>query len=211
METRMPSGLVAKTFSFGAGESAAPAAATKHANVRPNAKPLVFIIGPAFMGVSGGFLGHNLRFLSRLRRVMNHRVSVFHAHAISASLLFDQAHERIVVLLVFPIALPFKQSSNGGQPHRPSLHHARESRFVRRRRGGSAAILNDINVVAGAEHLDGGPGDTDLGPETREDDIFAPSGLDGFAEFLGVPRVHRAALNHGLAWKNIEQLRPDVA
>jgi len=33
------------------------------------------------------------------------------------------------------------------------------------------------------------PGDTDLGPETREDDIFAPSGLDGFAEFLEVPRV----------------------
>src|SRR5580693_8055447 len=100
METWMPSGLVAKTFSFGAGESAAPAAATKHANVRPNAKPLVFIMGPTLRGVSGGFLGHNLRFLSRLRRVVDHRVGVFNANAVGTSLRPEQPHECVVVLLV---------------------------------------------------------------------------------------------------------------
>src|SRR6266550_6421666 len=108
METWMPSGLVAKTFSFGAGESAAPAVATKHANVRPNAKALVFIMGRAFMRISGGFLGHDLRFLSRLRRVVDHGVGVFNAYAISSPLQLEQSHEGVVVLLVLPIALPFE-------------------------------------------------------------------------------------------------------
>src|SRR5436190_5701770 len=108
METWMPSGLVAKTFSFGAGESAAPAAATKHANVRPNAKALVFIMGRAFMRISGGFLGHNLRFLSGLRCVVDHRVGVFNANAVGARLGSEEFHKRVVMLLVLPIALPFK-------------------------------------------------------------------------------------------------------
>src|SRR6266446_9706460 len=103
METRMPSGLVAKIFSFGAGVSAAPAAATKHANARPNAKALVFIMGRAFIRISGGFLGHNLRFLSRLRCVVNHRVGVFNAYAVGARLLLEQSHKCVVVLLVLPI------------------------------------------------------------------------------------------------------------
>src|SRR5438552_263257 len=108
METWMPSGLVAKTFSFGAGESAAPAVATKHANVRPNAKALVFIMGRAFMRISGGFLGHNLRFLRGLRCVVDHRVGVFNANAVGTSLRPEQPHECVVVLLVLPIALPFE-------------------------------------------------------------------------------------------------------
>src|SRR5580698_9923056 len=105
MEIWMPSGLVAKIFSFGAGESAASAAATKHANVRPNAKALVFIIGR----VLGGFLGHDLRDFGRLWSVMYHSVSVFDADAISTGLRPEQPHEGVVVLLVFPIALPLKQ------------------------------------------------------------------------------------------------------
>ncbi len=50
-----------------------------------------------------------------LRRVMNHRVGVFDAHTVAASLLFEDAHERVVVFLVFPNALPFEQGCDGGQ------------------------------------------------------------------------------------------------
>ena len=52
------------------------------------------------------FLWHDLRLLRRLRRVMHHSVGVFDAAAVRASLLFEQSHERVVVLAVFPIALP---------------------------------------------------------------------------------------------------------
>src|SRR5580698_8131105 len=123
METWMPSGLVAKTFSFGAGESAAPAAATKHANVRPNAKALVFIMGRAFMRISGGFLGHDLGDFGRLWSVVDHGVCVFNTNAVSTSLRPEQPHECVVVLLVFPITLPFEQGANRGQPHCAGLHH----------------------------------------------------------------------------------------
>src|ERR1700730_2456575 len=108
METWMPSGLVVKTFSFGAEESAAPAAATKYANVRPSAKALVFIIGRAFIRISCGFLGHDLRHFGRLCSVVDHGVGVFNANAVSTSLRPEQAHECVVVLLVFPITLPFE-------------------------------------------------------------------------------------------------------
>ena len=53
-------------------------------------------------------LRNDLRFLRGLRRVMNHRVGVFYTHTVSAALLFEDSHERVVVLFVFPIALPLR-------------------------------------------------------------------------------------------------------
>src|SRR5207247_6477260 len=113
------------------------------------------------------FGGHYLRLLRGLRRVMHHRVGVFDAAAVRASLLFEQSHERVVVLAVFPIALPFQQCANRRETHCTGLHHARERGFLRGGRSRPAAIFDDINVVACAEHFDGRPSHTNLGPEYR--------------------------------------------
>src|SRR6266850_3390545 len=56
---------------------------------------------------------HHLGFLRGLRRFVNHGVGVFDATAVSPALLLENAHERVVMLLVLPIALPFEQSRNG--------------------------------------------------------------------------------------------------
>src|SRR3989442_621456 len=77
------------------------------------------------------FLRNNLRLLRGLRRVMNHGVGVFHSDTISTGLLFEKAHEVVVVLAFCPVALPFEQRPTGGQPHRARLHHAREGCFLR--------------------------------------------------------------------------------
>src|SRR5437667_10726220 len=74
-------------------------------------------------------LRHDLRLLRSLRRVMNHRVSVFHPDTVSAGLRSKQFHERVVVFLFRPVALPFEQSRDGRETHRAGLHHARERSF----------------------------------------------------------------------------------
>ena len=111
-----------------------------------------------------GLLWHDLRFLCRLRRVMNHRVGVFHADAVRARLAFENAHERVVVLAVLPVALEFEQGRNGRQPDGTSLHHTRERGFLRGWRCCSAAVFHHVDVVARAEHFDGRPRDANLGP-----------------------------------------------
>ena len=62
------------------------------------------------------FLRHDLRFLRGLRRVMHHRVGVFDASTISTGVLLQEAHKRVVMLLVFPVALPFEQRPDSRQP-----------------------------------------------------------------------------------------------
>src|SRR5712691_4053041 len=48
------------------------------------------------------FLRYDLWFLRGLRRVMHHRVGVLDTAAVSAGMLFEQTHERVVVFLVLP-------------------------------------------------------------------------------------------------------------
>src|ERR1039457_4951039 len=119
MDNRMPNGLVSKNNSFGeAAESAALAVATASIKARLNAENRVFIISPSWLSCCRGSmrrrLRNDLRLLRRLRGVVNHRVGVFDPHAVSAALLFENAHERVVMFFVFPIALPFEQGGNGG-------------------------------------------------------------------------------------------------
>ena len=71
-------------------------------------------------------------------------------------LRFEQVHERVVMVLLSPVALPFEQGRNGGQPYCACLHHAREGRLLRRRRSRATTILDDVNVVTRADHFDGG-------------------------------------------------------
>jgi len=99
------------------------------------------------------FLRHDLRLLRGLRCVMNHRVGVFDADAVSAGLLLEQSHQRIVVILLCPITLPFEQRRDGREPNCARLHRARQSRFLRGGRSRSATILNDVDVVARAEQF----------------------------------------------------------
>src|ERR1700722_2283857 len=101
MDTLIPSGFVSKTFSLAAVGSLAPAMATKDASTRPNVKARVFIISRVVQGISVCFLGHDLGLLGRLRGMVNHRVGVFDANAVGASLLFEQSHEGVVVFLIF--------------------------------------------------------------------------------------------------------------
>src|SRR2546421_5892584 len=77
-----------------------------------------------FTNRSMRFLRHDLRFLRSLRRVMNHRVGVFHPDPVSAGLRSKQFHERVVAFLFRPVALPFEQSCNGSETHRAGMHHA---------------------------------------------------------------------------------------
>src|SRR5439155_334450 len=75
-------------------------------------------------------LRHDLRLLRGLRRVMHHRVGVFHPNPVSAGLRSKQFHERVVVFPFRPVALLLEQSCNGRETHRPSLHHAGDRRFA---------------------------------------------------------------------------------
>src|SRR5689334_15171303 len=95
--------------------------------------------------------------LRGLRRLVDHRVGVLDAAAIGAGVLLEQPHERVVVFATRPVALPLKQSGDGGEPNRAGLHHAGESRLLRHDGGRAAAILDNVDVVAGGQHLQGGP------------------------------------------------------
>src|SRR5271157_5465701 len=103
MDTLMPNGFVANTFSFGAAdESAAFAVAASSATTRPEISVLALILSliPFLLpSASVRFLGHDLRLLRRLRGLMHHRVGVLDAGAIGAALLLEDGHERVVVLL----------------------------------------------------------------------------------------------------------------
>src|SRR5439155_4569586 len=130
---------------------------------------------------------------------------------VSPGLRSKQLHQCVIVFLFCPVALPFEEGCDGGQPHCAGLHHAGERGFLSGRRSRTAAILDDINVVACADHFDGWPGHTHLRPETGHDDVLLAGCFDGFAEFHGVPGVHGTAFNHRLAGKHIQQLWPDIA
>src|SRR6266581_1586175 len=99
------------------------------------------------MSVAGNLLGHDLRLLSGLGSVVDHRVGVFNANTVGTSLRPEQPHECVVMLRVFPITLPFEQGSDGGQSYSACLNHARECRFMRRWRGGPTAIPNNIKCA----------------------------------------------------------------
>ena len=152
-----------------------------------------------------------LRFDGRLRCVVNHGVGVLNADTVSAALLLHQPHELVVMFLTGPIALPFQNCANRGDTNRPSLDHPREGRFLCGARGCAATVVHHIDVVAGSQHLDRGPGDANFCPETGHDDVLATGGLNGFAEFRAVPRIHGSPFDYLLARENIEQLRPDVS
>src|SRR5262249_54283104 len=53
-------------------------------------------------------LRHHLRLLRRLRRLVHHRVRVLDARAVRPGLRPQQLHQRVVVLLVGPVALPLE-------------------------------------------------------------------------------------------------------
>ena len=59
---------------------------------------------------------HHLRGHRRLGSVVNHRVGVFHAHAVGSALLLEQIHQGIVMFLVLPVALEFQNGGNSRQP-----------------------------------------------------------------------------------------------
>jgi hypothetical protein len=42
---------------------------------------------------------------------MHHRVRILDADAIGARILFEQAHQGIVMVMVLPVSLPFEQSA----------------------------------------------------------------------------------------------------
>src|SRR5258708_7710834 len=98
-----------------------------------------------------------------------------------------------------PIALPFQQSPDSGQPHRASLHHARKRGFLGSRRSRATAIFDDVDVVTCAEHFNRREGDANLRPQTGHEDVLAARGFDGFAETWIVPRVHGVAFDDWLA------------
>ena len=50
----------------------------------------------------------------RLRRLVNHRIGVFDPAAVRTRVLLEQTHERVVMLLLDPVPLPFEQSGDGG-------------------------------------------------------------------------------------------------
>src|SRR5579859_2714603 len=119
----MPSGRASKTFSFGALSPSAALRAAAASNTAAN-RMRVFIYSLREKSGLAGLLRNNLRLLGGLGRVMHHGVGVFHAHAVSAGLRFEQAHEVVVMFLVLPITLPFEQSLDGCHAHRTGLHHA---------------------------------------------------------------------------------------
>src|SRR5207249_8801677 len=71
----------------------------------------------SFRHCSMRFLRHDLRLLRGLRRMVNHRVSVFHPDAVSPGLRSKQLHQCVIVFLFCPVALPFEEGCDGGQPH----------------------------------------------------------------------------------------------
>src|SRR5258707_6790204 len=113
MDSWMPSGLASNAFSFGAAaESAALAVAAASIEARHDVKNVVLIVVEQSFGLSFAVsltqssmrrLRHDLRLLGGLWRVVNHCVGVFDTRAVSASLLFEDAHERVVMFFVFPI------------------------------------------------------------------------------------------------------------
>jgi len=103
--------------------------------------------------------------------------------AVSASLSFQNTHERFVMLFVFPIPLPFQQRRDGRHSHRTGLHHAGQRSLWRGGRSCAATILHHVNVVARAEHFDRRPGDAHFRLEAGHDDVLPARGFDSLAKF----------------------------
>ena len=152
-----------------------------------------------------------MRDFARLRCLVYHGIGVLDTAAVSAALLFENAHERIVMFLAGPIALPLEQRSDGGEANGACLNHAREGRLLSGAGRGAAAIVHDVDCVSGGDHRERGPGHADFRPKPRQDDVLATRRLDGGTEAGVIPRVHRGALKHGTAGEHVQQLRPNIA
>lgn len=61
--------------------------------------------------------------------MVNHRVGVLHAHAVSAALLLEQIHQGVVMFLVLPVALELQKGSDGRQPRAARLDDAGKAAF----------------------------------------------------------------------------------
>mmetsp|Transcript_1978 Transcript_1978/g.5467 ORF Transcript_1978/g.5467 Transcript_1978/m.5467 type:complete len:238 (-) Transcript_1978:213-926(-) len=156
-------------------------------------------------------VGRLVGVLGRLGGLVHHGVGILNTNTISTSLGTEDCHQVIIVLTVGPVTLPFQEGGDGGEAGGTSLDHAAQRSFVGNRTGGTAAVFHNINVVAFTQHLNGGPGDTHLSPETSHDDVLLSSGLDGSTEAFIIPRVHAGAFHNGVIIKHIQQLWPDVA
>ena len=143
-------------------------------------------------------------------RLVDHGVGVFDAAAVRASLLLQQAHQRVVVLALRPVALPFEECRDRREANRAGLHHPRQRGFLRGGRRRAAAVIDHVDRVARVEHRQRRPGDAHFGPQSGENDVLATGGLDCLPEACVVPGVHAAALHDRLTWEDVEQLWPDV-
>lgn len=70
--------------------------------------------------------------------MVNHRVGVLHAHAVSAALLLEQIHQGVVMFLVLPVALELQKGSDGRQPRAARLDDAGKGRLLGVLGGGAA-------------------------------------------------------------------------
>ena len=124
----------------------------------------------------------DVRVVCRLRRFMNHCVGVVDAVTINATVFTENIQQSVVVLAVCPVALKLQHGCNGGHWDCSGLNTSAYRRIVRKLRCGTAGILNDISIVSIIEHVEGGPCDEHLGPQTGDDDVLFADSLYRLAE-----------------------------
>src|SRR5271163_1795606 len=144
------------------------------------------------------------------RCAMNHGVCIFDSHAVCSSMVLYYVHHSGIGVLVSPIALPFKHHLNPGDWLSPCLLDPAHRSLMRAQIEIANAIFDDIHFKAVMNSLDSGKRNTDLGPESSEDNLLAACFFHSSNEILIVPGVHAAALNWSLIWIDCLKLRPEV-
>src|SRR5207237_3942016 len=126
---------------------------------------------------------------------VDHRVGVFHAHAVGPAVGLHDVHDRVVGVLGRPVALPLQHHGERGDRLRAGLDHALHRVVVGELADVAAAVLYDVDLVAVVDGLDCRQGDAGLRPQAGQHD-FLPAALpDGGYEVLIVPGVHAGALD----------------
>src|SRR5882724_10774210 len=109
---------------------------------------------------------------------MDHGVRVLHTNAICSHVRFHDIHDGIVGVALRPITLPLQKGGKCSHGFCSSLNHSLHGVVVIKLANISTAVLDDVNFVAVVQGLNGGEGDTGLGPEPGPDDLLTPCSLD---------------------------------
>ena len=145
------------------------------------------------------------------RRTVHHRVGVLDAHAVRAAVGLDDVHHGVVGAAGGPVALPLEHHRERRHRLGAGLDHALHRVVVRELADVAAAVLDDVDLVAVVDRLDGRQRDAGLGPQPGQHDLLPAGLLDRGRRSSRRPTSSSSCARSGAGREHGLDLRPQLA